>query len=60
MRRPRTVGGDVSELRFFFGPGYRVDDRERGDDMLVLWAGDKSTQDRDIIRALAIAAQDED
>ena len=45
----KSVGAGVSELRLDFGPGYRVYFGEVGDRViLLLCAGDKSTQDRDI------------
>ena len=50
------VGENVSELRFHFGPGYRVYFTERNGMLLILLAGgDKSTQRRDIERAKEIA-----
>jgi len=50
----KPVGGGVSELRFFFGPGYRVYFGEDGDTIVVLLcAGDKSSQRADIRRAKA-------
>ena len=50
----KRVGGGVFELRFHFGPGYRVYFGEVGDTIvLLLCGGDKSSQDRDIERAKA-------
>lgn len=47
-----TVGAGVSELRFSFGPGYRVYFAQKGNVlMLLLIGGDKSTQSRDIEQA---------
>jgi len=52
------VGGGVSELRVHFGPGYRVYFVRRGSTVYVLLCGgDKSSQKRDIARALALAAK---
>ena len=52
----KAVGDGVSELRFHFGPGYRVYFKEIGGILFLLLAGgDKSTQDRDIDRAKEIA-----
>ncbi len=45
----KPVGGGVYELRLFFGPGYRIYFAEnRGQTVLLLCGGDKSTQARDI------------
>ncbi|MBT3605320.1 MAG: type II toxin-antitoxin system RelE/ParE family toxin [Candidatus Latescibacteria bacterium] len=54
----KSVGAGVSELRLDFGPGYRVYFGEVGDRViLLLCAGDKSTQDRDIVRAQAFFSE---
>ena len=53
----KPVGSGVSELRVHYGPGYRVYFAQRGGVViLLLCAGDKRTQSRDIERAVAIAA----
>ena len=50
------VGEGVSELRVDYGPGYRVYFVQKVDVFVVLLAGgDKSTQDRDIRLAKALA-----
>ena len=47
------VGEGVSEMRVHFGPGYRVYFTRRGEMLyLLLLGGDKSSQKRDIKRAL--------
>ncbi len=47
----QPVEGEVSELRVHFGPGYRLYFVRRGRVIVVLLnAGDKSTQTRDIRR----------
>jgi putative addiction module killer protein len=51
----KPVGGGVSELRFAFGPGYRVYYMVRG--RMVATGGDKRTQRRDIDRAIALAKE---
>jgi putative addiction module killer protein len=54
----KPVGSGVSEMRIDYGPGYRVYYVQRGEVLvLLLCGGDKRTQDADIRRALAIAAQ---
>lgn len=48
----KSVGGGVFELRFFFGPGYRVYFGEDGDKLVILLTGgDKGSQSRDIKQA---------
>ncbi|MFQ5451841.1 MAG: type II toxin-antitoxin system RelE/ParE family toxin [Nitrospinaceae bacterium] len=43
------VGEAVSELRIFFGPGYRVYfGEEAGNIVVLLCGGDKGSQDKDI------------
>ena len=52
----KPVGEGVSELRVDYGPGYRVYFLQKADVFVVLLAGgDKSTQDRDIRQAKALA-----
>ncbi|MEP7455051.1 type II toxin-antitoxin system RelE/ParE family toxin [Phyllobacterium sp. SB3] len=48
----KYIGGDVSELRVNFGPGYRVYfTKQENVLILLLCGGDKSTQARDIRKA---------
>ena len=48
----KLIGEGVSELRMFFGSGYRVYFGERGNDLVVLLCGgDKSSQSKDIEKA---------
>jgi putative addiction module killer protein len=50
------VGEDVSEMREFFGPGWRMYYIEQGDVLIVmLGGGSKATQSRDINRAKELA-----
>lgn len=52
------VGEGVSELRIFYGPGYRVYFVKRGSVVIILLSGGaKSTQNSDIVKAKEIAKQ---
>ena len=51
----RNLPEGVSELKIDVGPGYRVYYSQRGEGLLLLIAGgDKSTQTKDIARALEL------
>lgn len=53
----RPVGEGLSELRFNFGPDWRVYYLQDGDRLILLLAGgDKSTQQKDIGEARRVAA----
>jgi putative addiction module killer protein len=56
----KPVGEGLSEMRIDIGPGYRVYYCRHGDDLVVLYGGDKDTQDRDIRFAQALARALED
>jgi putative addiction module killer protein len=47
----KAIGNGLSEMRIDYGPGYRVYYQVTGDSIILLWGGDKSTQDADIARA---------
>lgn len=54
----KTVRSKVTEIRFNFGPGYRVYVTQEGEELLLLLVGgDKSTQSRDIAKAVALAKE---
>lgn len=56
--KTRSVGAGVVEMKIDYGPGYRVYYVQRGRILiLLLCGGDKSTQQNDIQRAKAIAAE---
>jgi putative addiction module killer protein len=51
----RTLTEGVAELKIDVGPGYRVYYSQRGDRLLLLLAGgDKSSQTKDIAKALEL------
>ena len=51
----KALGDGLFELRFFFGPGFRVYYTVKGEVVVfLLCGGDKSTQERDIKKALKI------
>jgi len=52
----KPVGETVSELRIDYGPGYRIYYTKRRKTLVVLLiGGDKSTQGKDIKRAIQLA-----
>ena len=52
----KPVGPSVAELRIAFGPGYRVYYTKRRNVVIILLlGGDKSSQERDIKRAIQMA-----
>ncbi len=54
----RNLTNGVSELKIDVGPGYRVYYSKRGARLLLLLAGgDKSSQDKDIAKAVRLASQ---
>jgi putative addiction module killer protein len=53
----RSVGSGIVEMKIDFGPGYRVYFTQRGERiLLLLCGGDKSSQEKDIRSAKALAA----
>lgn len=54
----KSVGDNVFELRIFHRPGFRIYYTKRGDEIfLLLCAGEKSTQKRDISKAKELAKE---
>jgi len=53
----KPIGEGCSEMRIDYGPGYRVYFKDTGKEIiLLLFGGDKSTQQADIEKAKEIAA----
>ena len=54
----KVISAEVSELRITTGPGYRVYYTKRNEEIVILLiAGDKSTQTEDILKAKKIAKE---
>ena len=54
----KSVSSEISELRITTGPGYRVYYTKRNEEIVILLiAGDKSTQTEDILKAKKIAEE---
>jgi putative addiction module killer protein len=52
MGNAKSLGGGVYEMKIDYGPGYRLYYCQRGTDVIILLcAGDKSTQQADIDHA---------
>ena len=57
----KSIGKGISELRIHHGPGYRVYFQRKGNVLIVLLCGgDKSSQRKDIERAIRLAAKRKD
>lgn len=53
----RWIGEGVTEMRIDFGPGYRVYYTRLADFFVMLHAGDKGSQQRDIAKAQQLARE---
>jgi putative addiction module killer protein len=52
------IGEGLSEMRIFYGPGYRVYFKDTGAEIVILLCGgDKSTQQKDIETAKILAKE---
>ena len=55
------IGEGCSEMKIDYGPGYRVYYKDTGREIIIiLCAGDKSSQQKDIERAKQLAREDEE
>jgi putative addiction module killer protein len=52
----KPVGDGVLESRIDFGPGYRIYYAVRGEEVVLLYGGDKSSQSADIAKAKSALA----
>lgn len=55
----KPAGEGVSEMRFDYGPGYRVYYKQKGDVATLLIGGDKGSQDADIAKAKTLAKSED-
>ena len=54
----KSISSEISELRITTGPGYRIYYTKRNEEIVILLiAGDKSTQTDDILKAKKIAKE---
>ncbi len=57
----KSLGGQVSEMRIDYGPGYRLYFTRKGHRLIwLLCGGDKGSQSRDIAKARTLASEVED
>ena len=57
----KPIGEGCSEMRIDYGPGYRVYYKDTGREIIIiLCAGDKSTQQEDIVKAKQLACEEEE